>query len=115
MSTKDVSWFHQANCKNEDISNFFPLRYNASTVSYAFSCCKDCLVKEECLYQAMVTQSIGIWAGTTEHQRSNLLYKIFKNKIQNITMKIIKEIIQNNYYLQPITLEGNHDKPTICK
>lgn len=103
MSLKDPAWTKQANCKDEDINAFFPLRYTASTVSYAFNCCKNCPVKEECLYEAMVTQSHGIWGGTTEHQRYNLFYKVFKDNTKNITIKGIREIIQNNYYLTPIT------------
>lgn len=103
MSTNKDSWISKANCKNEDINIFFPLRYTSATVSYAFKCCQNCKVKAECLYEAMTTESHGIWSATTEHQRSNLLYKVFKGNTKNITMDAIKEIIDNDYYSTSIS------------
>lgn len=98
MFKNKETWINKANCKNEDINIFFPLRYTPTTVSHAFKCCQNCVVKKECLYEAMITQSYGIWAGTTENQRSHLLSTIFKNNIKNITMDQIKKIIENDYY-----------------
>ena len=103
MSIKKQSWISKANCLNEDINIFFPLRYTSSTVSYAFKCCQTCIVKEECLYEAMTTESHGIWSGTTEHQRSNILHKAFQGNTKNITMDKIKEIINNDYYSTSIS------------
>ena len=99
MSINKQSWILQANCANEDINIFFPLRYTSSTVSHAFKCCQTCKVKKECLYEAMITESHGIWSGTTEHQRSNLLHKVFQGNTKNITIDKIEEIIDNDYYL----------------
>ncbi len=98
MSTTENNWINKANCKDEDINIFFPLRYTSTTVSYAFKCCQDCKVKEQCLYEAMTTESYGIWSSTTEQQRSNLLRRFFDGKVRNITIDGIKKIIDNNYY-----------------
>jgi len=98
MSINKENWIHKANCKDEDINVFFPLRYTPATVSYAFKCCQSCTVKQECLYEAMITESHGIWSTTTEQQRSNLLHKVFKGNTKNVTLVGVKDIIDNNYY-----------------
>jgi hypothetical protein len=51
----------------------------------------------------MITDSVGIWGGTTEYQRLMLLSKLFNDNSKNVNMKAIIKIIENNYYSIPIS------------
>jgi hypothetical protein len=96
-------WMQESSCNEEDTTVFFPNRYTEATVAKPFALCDTCLVKADCLYEAMITDSVGIWGGTTEYQRLMLLSKLFNDNSKNINMKAIIKIIENNYYSIPIS------------
>lgn len=98
----DQSWAYRAACKKANLNIFFPIRFTKNTVRIPFSICDTCLVQPECLFQAMTTSSVGIWAKTTDHQRSQILMKYFNNNSKKFTLENAYEILNNDCYSLPI-------------
>jgi len=72
----ETQWRSFASCKNLDTSLFFPIsigKYNKSEINQLLDLCDSCPVAANCLHEAISTQSIGIWARTTNVQREAFL------------------------------------------
>lgn len=96
-------WMEEASCIDQNLDIFFPNRYTESTVSKPFSVCDKCAVRAECLYEAMITESVGIWGKTTDYQRSIILSKFFNDNSKNIDIDTIIQIVENDNYSIPIS------------
>jgi len=94
----DQSWAYHAACKKADLNIFFPTRFTKNTVRIPFAICDTCSVQPECLFQAMTTSSVGIWAKTTDHQRSQIISKYFDNNPKNFTLENAYETLNNDCY-----------------
>lgn len=77
MATKSDSlrWQDRALCKNYDAEMFFPdgeKGEHALLILQAKDICASCPVLYDCLAEALVTPSAGIWGGTTEKERRTI-------------------------------------------
>ena len=69
-------WRHRAACRGEDPELFFPSGTSGpalAQVEQAKAVCQRCLVAEQCLAEALRRQEYGIWGGTTEGERAELI------------------------------------------
>lgn len=70
-------WLHQALCARESVNpdGFHPGRRTPRRdVSAALALCRRCPVRDQCLNYAIGYQDPwGIWGGTTEDDRANLI------------------------------------------
>lgn len=98
-------WMQEASCIEQSLDIFFPNRYTENTVSKPFSVCEQCSVRCECLYEAMTTESVGIWGKTTDYQRSVIMSRFFNDNPKNINIDTIFQIVENNNYSIPISLK----------
>lgn len=65
-------------CANQDPELFFPTeKVEEERVKiFAQTLCGRCRFKNECLEWAVTNKEIGIWAGTTDHDRRLILRRI---------------------------------------
>lgn len=82
---KTEEWRSQANCNNVESEVFFPPQITTDSVHKAFSYCRPCLVKTECLHLAVVYSYEGIWGHSTQGQRNYILKTVFDNNITDFT------------------------------
>ena len=87
---KTEEWRSQANCHNAESEVFFPPQITTDSVQKAFSYCKPCPVKTECLHLAVVYSYEGIWGHSTQGQRNHILRTIFNNDITDFTLEDAK-------------------------
>jgi WhiB family redox-sensing transcriptional regulator len=66
----DDTWMSRAACRGKDRNIFFPGagRQHAE----ALAICHGCPVRVECLEYALVTDSSGVWGGTSERERDRI-------------------------------------------
>ena len=69
-------WMNDAKCLNEDTETFFPVTQQGpfgGVPKRVRGFCGPCEVKDECLEQALKTDSrFGIWGGISERKRAPL-------------------------------------------
>lgn len=85
---EDTNWRDFAQCKGCNTTDFFPASINRSTkktVDKIVSMCIECPVGAFCLQEALITESLGIWALTTHFQRNAYLKQ--RNSSSPITLE----------------------------
>ncbi|MCX2924000.1 WhiB family transcriptional regulator [Streptomyces sp. NEAU-W12] len=69
-------WRTRAACRDEDPDLFFPIGTSGPALlqtEQAKAVCRHCPVQQQCLDWAMESgQSLGVWGGTSETERSAL-------------------------------------------
>ena len=71
----DLSWQDFAHCNQADPEAFFPEK--GGSTKQAKSVCKRCPVTDDCLQYALkYRERYGIWGGTSEEQRRQILKSI---------------------------------------
>jgi WhiB family redox-sensing transcriptional regulator len=68
----DLSWKDLGRCRDAP-SYLFYLERHLEAFIVAQKYCTDCEVKNQCLRYALEHQELGVWGGTTEHQRRKML------------------------------------------
>jgi hypothetical protein len=63
-----MEWRELASCKGADTNIFF----EESRIEEAKEFCDQCVVRDECLDDAIWSRSMGTWAGTTQRQRMTI-------------------------------------------
>jgi len=67
------TWHADASCKEHPEADYFPDRKDRTGTEEALAVCGSCLVRSECLAEAMADPDlVGVWGGTTEDQRRGL-------------------------------------------
>lgn len=89
------TWHSTAACKNLPVNIFFPVSYNSSNLNKARKICASCPVKIECFQDAISNNAYGIWAGTTEIQRRNIVNNYYNGHYQVITLKEAEYILNS--------------------
>jgi WhiB family redox-sensing transcriptional regulator len=67
-----ASWMLLGACRGEDPELFFPISAAGPSLTQARSAkaiCRRCPVQPNCLSYALITQTDGIWGGTTWEER----------------------------------------------
>lgn len=83
-----------ANLKPESYDKlFFPEAGRSINKAKAF--CNNCPVLKQCLEQALTNREQGIWAGTTEADRSKIL--AFRNQLNNRTFTEPRVVKRTNF------------------
>lgn len=73
---RNTEWMVDGLCRQVDPDLFFP-DSGANTTRHARRVCEACPVMDECLQYALDHPGIlGVWAGTTENQRRNMIRKM---------------------------------------
>lgn len=65
------SWRRGALCAQVDPELFFPDQ--GGTARYAKAVCQACEIKTRCLHEALAGREEGIWGGTTESERRQMI------------------------------------------
>jgi len=76
-------WRHRAACRGEDPELFFPIGTSGPAllqVEQAKAVCRRCTVAEQCLAEALRRREYGIWGGTTEAERGELIRRRTKRE-----------------------------------
>jgi len=76
-------WRHRAACRGEDPELFFPIGTSGPAllqVEQAKAVCRRCSVAEQCLAEALRRREYGIWGGTTEAERGELIRRRTKRE-----------------------------------
>lgn len=89
---KTEDWREQAVCAQLDTDIFFPPKNTYPLVQAAFSYCKQCPVKIDCLQIAVVYSYDGIWGHSTMGQRQYVLKEHFNNDSSNFTYEDAQEM-----------------------
>ena len=95
QNQQDFSWHQRAACKDLSPDVFFPNNYNDSSIKEAREVCSSCPVKVECFQDAISNNVYGIWAGTTEHQRRNIVNNYYNGEYKVVTLKEAKYILNS--------------------
>ena len=95
QNQQDFSWHQRAACKDLSPDIFFPHNYNDSSTKEAKEICSSCPVKVECFQDAISNNVYGIWAGTTEHQRRNIVNNYYNSEYKVVTLKEAKYILNS--------------------
>jgi len=91
----NFSWHEKALCKSIDGGIFFPTNYTESSMQPAKEICSKCTVKAECLQDAISHNVYGIWAGTTEQQRRNIVNNYYNGDYEAVSLKEAKYILES--------------------
>ena len=68
-----LTWSKTSNCKDKPTKYMFPSYAKVQKV-VAKTICKECPVQKECLVLALASKEFdGVWGGTTEAERAELL------------------------------------------
>lgn len=94
-SEQDFTWHNKAACKDLSADVFFPLNYNSSSLEQAKQICSSCPVKVQCFQDAISNNVYGIWAGTTEYQRRNIVNNYYNGEYKVISLKEAKYILNS--------------------
>ena len=111
------NWQEYAKCFKSPRGTMYPPRHDAqekTTQKY----CRNCPVKLECLYLALVSkEEFGVWGGTTENQRIVIQNKIISMGHIKIKENWSEEIQRDIYQLsKDVIVEQNHyDKKNILE
>ena len=86
----DNEWLQDANCKGASTRVFFIYREDKNQRQRreaAYTICRECVVRQECLDYAIVNNEVGIWGGTTDKARRLLRRHIDyrKGTINNVS------------------------------
>lgn len=65
-------WEQRAACRWSDVDTFFPNEEDKPGIDFAKRICGACAVRATCLQEALDSNLIGIWGGTTDRQRSGM-------------------------------------------
>lgn len=95
QNQQDFSWHQRAACKDLSPDIFFPNNYNDSSIKEAKQICSSCPVKVECFQDAVSNNVYGIWAGTTEHQRRNIVNNYYNGEYKVVTLKEAEYILNS--------------------
>jgi len=95
QNQQDFSWHKKAACRDLSTDIFFPNNYNDSSIKEAKQICSSCPVKVECFQDAISNNVYGIWAGTTEHQRRNIVNNYYNGQHKVVTLKEAKYILNS--------------------
>lgn len=95
QNQQDFSWHQRAACKDLSADIFFPVNYNTSSLKEAKQICSSCPVKVECFQDAISSNVYGIWAGTTEYQRRNIVNNYYNGEYKVINLKEAKYILNS--------------------
>lgn len=75
----EAEWVSEANCKG---LNMFPDRDNFKVLAVAKLACNGCVVRGECLEAALDrAEPHGVWGGTTEDERKEILLRRAKRSV----------------------------------
>ncbi len=91
----NFSWHEEALCKSIPTEVFFPSNYTEASLEPAKRICSQCDVKAECLQDAISHNVYGIWAGTTEQQRRNIVNNYYNGEYQVVSLKEAKYILDS--------------------
>lgn len=91
----NFTWHEKALCKDAPVDVFFPTNYTESSLAPAKQLCAQCEVKVECLQDAITHNVYGIWAGTTEQQRRNIVNNYYNGDNEVISLKEAKYILDS--------------------
>lgn len=64
------SWRQEAACRDTDPKLFFPSNNATRQTNAAKAICRGCVCRVQCLEYAIATDSVGIWGGTTDDERT---------------------------------------------
>lgn len=81
-----MTWFERAACSDVDTNLFFAERHDSNSVTAAAKkVCEGCLVRAECLAEAMsdVANIIGTWGGLTHDERRKLHRRSISVRTEN--------------------------------
>ncbi len=93
VSLSEMHWKDKALCSDKELSLFFSSPKSDSTL-IAFSICKSCPVRAECLYEAFTYGYDGTWGGSTLDQRQAIVISYFDANVTNIKFSQLQSIIQ---------------------
>lgn len=68
-----MNLYVNGNCKDMDPEKFMPSEKEVKKERAAKAICQGCPVRRECLEFALVTDSIGIWAGSNYSERQLMM------------------------------------------
>ena len=66
-------WQDFAECRLNPHINFYPDQDDLRAVLRAKKVCRECMVRDECLEEAIVKREFGVWGGTTERDRARMI------------------------------------------
>lgn len=95
QNQSDFSWHQTAACRNLSSDIFFPNNYNDSSLEKARQICSNCPVKIQCFQDAISNNVYGIWAGTTEYQRRNIVNNYYNGEYKVVTFKEAEYILNS--------------------
>ncbi|HEX9679787.1 MAG TPA: WhiB family transcriptional regulator [Candidatus Saccharimonadales bacterium] len=73
IGDSELEWRSRAECRSMDPDIFFPAEGDKAAVNVAKSICLVCVVRPECLLDAVITdQTEGIWGGATPRERRRI-------------------------------------------
>ena len=64
------AWQEEANCQGIDTEEFFPEKGGRNELAQRI--CRRCPVTDKCLQWALDRDELGVWGGTTEHERRQM-------------------------------------------
>jgi WhiB family redox-sensing transcriptional regulator len=66
-------WRKRGACRDYDSSLFFSGRGRSKTIEQAKVICSTCIVRISCLNFAIDNEEKGVWGGTTEKERKEMI------------------------------------------
>lgn len=94
----DFTWREFALCKGMSTEDFFPYKItktNSDAIQNLINLCDQCPVKEECLFESVINDYHGIWAGTFYKERVNWV-RYMNRTDQEITFESCSDFFQVN-------------------
>lgn len=97
----DFTWRRQALCRNNPdfiMDDFFYVavtKKNIQKVLQINALCRSCPVAANCLYEALIFNYDGVWAGTTLRQRRTYLQVKRDFSVENLTLEECEKILKD--------------------
>lgn len=97
---RNTEWREDALCKDHptlDLDDFFQVsvtRKNANTFLAIKNLCRSCPVASQCLYEALLFNYDGCWAGFTHKQRTAYIRHCRDNTVVDLTVDECTEILR---------------------
>lgn len=88
-----MHWKDNALCSDKELSLFFSSPKSDSTL-IAFSICKACPVRAECIYEAFTYGYDGTWGGSTLDQRQAILISYFDADVSNVQFSQLPNVLK---------------------
>lgn len=93
IDISDFHWRPKALCAGLDTARYFN-QPKGLTLEGILDTCKECPVRQNCLYESFLYGYDGIWGGSVPEQRNAIVRVMYEGDISDLTFEVCEDLIK---------------------